>query len=91
MATKKQDLDFNKNEDGMKQLISQMKRRLEKVYLGGGQKRIDKQHASGKMTARERVKALLDADKPQKPRFSKNRKALNSETQEQYSDSAEKS
>ena len=65
MATKKQDLDFNKNEDEMKQLISQMKRRLEKVYLGGGQKRIDKQHASGKMTARERVKALLDADKPQ--------------------------
>jgi len=65
MATKKQDLDFNKNEDGMKQLISQMKRRLEKVYLGGGQKRIDKQHASGKMTARERVTALLDDDKPQ--------------------------
>ena len=65
MATKKQDLDFNKNEDGMKQLISQMKRRLEKVYLGGGQKRINKQHASGKMTARERVIALLDHDKPQ--------------------------
>jgi len=65
MATKKQDLDFNKNEDVMKQLISHMKRRLEKVYLGGGQKRIDKQHASGKMTARERIKALLDADKPQ--------------------------
>ena len=65
MATKKQDLDFNKNEDGMNQLISQMKRRLEKVYLGGGQKRIDKQHASGKMTARERVTALLDDDKPQ--------------------------
>ncbi|MDA7836410.1 acyl-CoA carboxylase subunit beta [Salibacteraceae bacterium] len=65
MATKKQDLDFNKNEDGMKQLISQMKRRLEKVYLGGGQKRINKQHASGKMTARERVTALLDDDKPQ--------------------------
>ncbi len=65
MATKKQDLEFNKHEDQMKLLISQMRRRLEKVYLGGGQKRIDKQHASGKMTARERVKALLDANKPQ--------------------------
>ncbi len=31
-----------------------------------------------------RQKAAVDADKPQKPRFSKNRKALNSETQEQY-------
>ncbi len=55
MATKKQDLEFNKNDDQMRLLISQMKRRLEKVHLGGGQKRIDKLHAQGKMTARERV------------------------------------
>jgi len=29
--------------------------------LGGGQARIDKQHAAGKLTARERIDALLDA------------------------------
>ncbi|MDL2248360.1 methylmalonyl-CoA carboxyltransferase [Tyzzerella sp. OttesenSCG-928-J15] len=33
-----------------------------KVMEGGGQKRIDKQHASGKMTARERILSLLDAE-----------------------------
>ena len=64
MATKKQDLEFNKNDDQMRLLISQMKRRLEKVHLGGGQKRIDKLHAQGKMTARERVEMLLDNDRP---------------------------
>jgi 3-methylcrotonyl-CoA carboxylase beta subunit len=64
MATKKQDLEFNKNDDQMRLLLSQMKRRLEKVQLGGGQKRIDKLHAQGKMTARERVEHLLDGDKP---------------------------
>ncbi len=31
------------------------------VKLGGGQARIDKQHAQGKMTARERLAKLLDA------------------------------
>lgn len=37
-----------------------MENKLEKIYLGGGQKRIDKEHAKGKMTARERVAALID-------------------------------
>ena len=32
----------------------------EQARLGGGQKRIDRQHAKGKMTARERVEGLLD-------------------------------
>tara|TARA_B110000046_G_scaffold184066_1_gene221640 strand:- start:779 stop:2413 length:1635 start_codon:yes stop_codon:yes gene_type:complete len=62
MAIKKQDLEFNKNDDHMRLLISQMKRKLETVYEGGGQKRIDKLHAQGKMTARERVEMLLDDD-----------------------------
>lgn len=64
MATKKADIEFNKNEDQMKLLITQMKRKLEKVQLGGGKKRIEKQHAKGKMTARERVEGLLDNDRP---------------------------
>ena len=54
------DLEFNRNEDVMKQLISKMENKLEKIYLGGGQKRIDKEHAKGKMTARERVASLID-------------------------------
>ena len=44
----------------MKQLISKMENKLDKIYLGGGQKRIDKEHAKGKMTARERVASFLD-------------------------------
>ncbi|WP_425060013.1 Propionyl-CoA carboxylase beta chain [Sporomusa carbonis] len=40
--------------------IEDLKKRQEKVILGGGQKRIEKQHASGKLTARERVEKLLD-------------------------------
>lgn len=44
----------------MKLLISDMKRKFEQVSLGGGQKRIDKLHAKGKLTARERIDYLKD-------------------------------
>lgn len=57
------DINFNKNEDYNKLLVSDLKRRFAKVKLGGGQKRIDKHHSKGKMTARERVDYLLDTDK----------------------------
>ncbi len=43
-------------EDKIKELLE--KRELAK--LGGGQKRIDAQHAKGKLTARERIELLLD-------------------------------
>ena len=49
------DLQFNKNEDHNKLLLSDLKQRFAKVKLGGGQKRIDKLHEEGKMTARERI------------------------------------
>ncbi len=55
------DLNFNKNEDHNKLLLSDLKQRKAKVKLGGGQKRIEKLHAEGKMTARERIDYLLDA------------------------------
>ncbi len=58
------DLNFNKNEDHNKLLVSELKNRLTKVKLGGGQKRIDKQHSQGKLTARERIAYLLDEKKP---------------------------
>ncbi|MGZ4055230.1 MAG: acyl-CoA carboxylase subunit beta [Bacteroidia bacterium] len=56
------DIEFNKNEDVMNQLISAMERKLEKIYLGGGKSRIDKLHEQGKMSARERVEYLIDKD-----------------------------
>ena len=40
--------------------IEEMQTRLEKIKLGGGKKRIEKQHQSGKLTARERIDLLLD-------------------------------
>ncbi|WMI64698.1 carboxyl transferase domain-containing protein [Aestuariibaculum sp. YM273] len=55
------DLNFNKNEDYNKLLVSQLKKRLAKVHLGGGKKSIEKLHSKGKMTARERIDYLLDA------------------------------
>jgi acetyl-CoA carboxylase carboxyltransferase component len=54
------DINFNINEDYNKLLVSDMLQKFAKVKLGGGQKRIDKLHAEGKMTARERIDYLLD-------------------------------
>lgn len=54
------DLTFNKNEDQNKLLRSEWRRRYGKIRKGGGQARIDKLHAEGKMTARERIDYLLD-------------------------------
>lgn len=54
------DINFNKNEDHNKLLLSELKKRLTAVKLGGGKSKIEKQHAQGKMTARERINFLLD-------------------------------
>ena len=43
-------------EDKIKELLA----KREQAKLGGGQKRIDSQHAKGKLTARERIDLLLD-------------------------------
>lgn len=40
--------------------IAEMEKRRDAAKLGGGQKRIDAQHAKGKLTARERLDVLLD-------------------------------
>ena len=40
--------------------IALMHAKKEHIQLGGGQKRIDKQHEKGKMTARERIEKLFD-------------------------------
>ena len=51
---------FKNNKEFNKFLISDLKKRFAKVKLGGGQKRIDKLHEKGKMTARERIDYLFD-------------------------------
>jgi acetyl-CoA carboxylase carboxyltransferase component len=58
------DLAKSKNEDAMKLLLGQLHHRLEAIHLGGGEKKIAKQHQKGKMTARERIDALLDDGRP---------------------------
>src|SRR3978361_396756 len=42
--------------------IQELERRREQARLGGGEKRIDAQHAKGRLTARERLDVLLDPD-----------------------------
>ena len=44
----------------MRAVLEQLEARRLQAHLGGGQKRIDAQHAKGKLTARERLEVLLD-------------------------------
>jgi len=65
-------LEFNRNEDQLKQSLSDMRRKLENIYEGGGKKSIEKQREKNKLkqreknklTPRERIDYLLDPDKP---------------------------
>jgi len=42
--------------------VRELERRREEARAGGGQKRVDSQHAKGKLTARERISVLVDTD-----------------------------
>ncbi len=44
----------------MQEIIAQLDRKRAEARLGGGQRRMDAQHAKGKLTARERLDVLLD-------------------------------
>ncbi|MDQ6756418.1 MAG: acyl-CoA carboxylase subunit beta [Bacteroidota bacterium] len=57
-------IDFNKNEDAMKLSLSSIKKLKTKIEEGGGKKAIEKQREKNKLTARERIEYLKDADKP---------------------------
>jgi len=46
----------------MKDILEELETRRGIARLGGGQRRIDAQHAKGKLTARERIELLLDTD-----------------------------
>lgn len=54
------DTQFLENEDALKNMLRVLRAREEAVALGGGVKAIDKHHARGKLTARERIAALVD-------------------------------
>ena len=56
--------DFNKNEDALKMAWSSIRQKLEKIAEGGGKKAAQKQKERNKLTARERISYLLDADSP---------------------------
>ena len=46
----------------MREILEELERRREAARQGGGKRRIDAQHAKGKLTARERIGVLLDED-----------------------------
>uniref|UniRef100_UPI004049E999 acyl-CoA carboxylase subunit beta n=1 Tax=Fluviicola sp. TaxID=1917219 RepID=UPI004049E999 len=64
MSMDKKELEFNINEDDMRLKISRMETQLNKIYKGGGEKRIAALHEKGKLTARERIDLLLDKEDP---------------------------
>ncbi len=46
----------------LQQLIEEINAQEEQIKLGGGLSRIEKEHAKGKLTARERIDLLIDKD-----------------------------
>jgi acetyl-CoA carboxylase carboxyltransferase component len=56
-------IEFNKNDDAMKLSLSNMQKRLEKIYEGGGKKAIQKQKEKNKLTPRQRIDYLIDKEK----------------------------
>lgn len=57
-------LEFNRNEDIMKQSLSDLREEMSKIAEGGGKKAIQRQREKNKLTARERIAYLMDPDKP---------------------------
>ena len=62
MSSSEKHIAFNKNEDEIKLMISNLNKKLNEIYLGGGKEKIKKQKAKGKLSARERVSLLLDKE-----------------------------
>lgn len=51
---------YRENSRYMRNLIDEIESQEAKIALGGGQKRIDRQHSKGRLTARERIELLVD-------------------------------
>ncbi len=58
------EIEQNRYEDEHKLALMTLRQRLDKVKLGGGEKKLAQQHEQGKMTARERVAYLIDDKSP---------------------------
>jgi 3-methylcrotonyl-CoA carboxylase beta subunit len=54
------DIEFNKNEDYNRLRVADLRSKAAKIKLGGGKAKIESQHKKGKLTARERLKYLID-------------------------------
>ena len=52
----------NESPKRLRELTAELKRLEEKLRLGGGPEKIERQHRQGKLTARERIELLLDKD-----------------------------
>ena len=46
----------------MNKIVEELKNKRKKAEIGGGKKRLDAQHAKGKLSARERIHLLADKD-----------------------------
>jgi hypothetical protein len=57
-------LEFNRNEDAMKLAWAEVRKKLDKIFEGGGPSAALKQKEKNKLTARERISYLCDEDKP---------------------------
>jgi len=57
-------LEFNRNEDLMKLSLGEMRRRLDKIFEGGGKKATERQKEKNKLTPRQRIDYLIDKDRP---------------------------
>ena len=54
------ELEKEKNKDSMKMSLAEIESKARKIKLGGGKNRLDKLRSQGKLSARERVKNLVD-------------------------------
>ena len=57
-------IEFNRNEDEMRLSLSRRTQLLEKIKEGGGKKALARQQEKNKLTPRERIAYLIDADQP---------------------------
>ena len=55
---------YEKNRDALLVLLGAMRREQDTIWLGGGEKAIDAQHAKKRLTVRERLALLLDPGAP---------------------------
>jgi methylmalonyl-CoA carboxyltransferase 12S subunit len=55
-------MEVEKTTTEMQKKVAELKKRREKTMLGGGADKLDKQRQAGKLTARERITALVDPD-----------------------------